>query len=139
MGYFLSNAGATWVKSKTSIEAEGAFAGSGSDAHIASVIGTRMGSALKDVAAPTMVTSIKTITMTALLMAPLIFIDRSQPYFMTCLAKRWASPGLSTLPCYDWTKAYWSPLPLFFLALIILLFYGEFRARFAVNARHAHA
>jgi K(+)-stimulated pyrophosphate-energized sodium pump len=125
MGYFLSNAGATWVKSKTSIEAEGAFGGSGSDAHIASVIGTRMGSALKDVAAPTMITSMKAIAMTALLMAPLIFIDRTQPYFMTCLAKRWATPGLSTLACYDWNKAYWSPLPLAFLAVLIAVFYCE--------------
>ena len=56
---FFSNAGATWVKSKTCIEAEGSFGGSGTDAHAAAVIGARLGSSLKDVAAPTMMSVAK--------------------------------------------------------------------------------
>eukprot|EP00281_Chroomonas_sp_CCMP1168_P022628 CAMPEP_0206232930 /NCGR_PEP_ID=MMETSP0047_2-20121206/11693_1 /ASSEMBLY_ACC=CAM_ASM_000192 /TAXON_ID=195065 /ORGANISM="Chroomonas mesostigmatica_cf, Strain CCMP1168" /LENGTH=918 /DNA_ID=CAMNT_0053656729 /DNA_START=47 /DNA_END=2803 /DNA_ORIENTATION=+ len=124
-GLFMFNAGATWCKSKTSVEAEGAFGGSGSDAHIASVIGTRTGNALKDVAAPTMVTGIKTIAMTALLIAPLIFIDRNAPYYLSCLTDKWAS-SISILACYDWNKAYWAALPLFFLGVLGLIFYFAF-------------
>jgi K(+)-stimulated pyrophosphate-energized sodium pump len=125
---FLFNSGATWVKSKTSVEAEGAFGGSGSDAHIASVIGTRTGSAMKDVAAPTMISCLKTASMTALLIAPLIYIDRSEYFFVKCLSEK-SSLQISVLSCFDWNKAYWATIPFFLLALITAAIYFAFWAK----------
>ena len=67
-----------WVKSKTAVEALGSFGGSGSDAHAASLVGARVGSCFKDVASPTMTAVVKMQALTALVVAPLIFIDSNE-------------------------------------------------------------
>lgn len=121
----ISNAGATWVKSKTVIEALGAFGGSGSDAHAAALVGARTGAAFKDVTAPTMVSVAKMQCLVALVIAPLIFVDVRVAYMAQCFTDL-INSGRSPLACIDWNKAYWAPLPIVFLVVAAIVFYVIF-------------
>jgi K(+)-stimulated pyrophosphate-energized sodium pump len=109
MATVLYNAGACWAKSKTAIEAEGVYNGAGSDAHLASIITARAGSALKDVAAPSICAFIKSISIWSLMTAPTIFISPYMPFVIQCAAQRTAYESIFT--CMDWNKMYWSLLP----------------------------
>jgi hypothetical protein len=71
-----ANAGSIWAKCEASIAHEGQLGGAGSEAHRASWAGARLGGALRDVAGPTALAAMKAAAATALLMAPLIFVDK---------------------------------------------------------------
>ena len=80
LGIMSVNAGSIWAKCEASISYEGKLGGTDSDAHRASWVGTRVGGVLRDVVGPTAITMMKTMAMTALLIAPLIFIDKDISY-----------------------------------------------------------
>eukprot|EP00283_Hemiselmis_rufescens_P003507 CAMPEP_0173423938 /NCGR_PEP_ID=MMETSP1357-20121228/4025_1 /TAXON_ID=77926 /ORGANISM="Hemiselmis rufescens, Strain PCC563" /LENGTH=850 /DNA_ID=CAMNT_0014387101 /DNA_START=63 /DNA_END=2612 /DNA_ORIENTATION=- len=122
LSVFFFNAGACWAKSKTSIEAEGAFGGSGADVHVSAVICTRAGGAFKDVLAPTLVSVSKTTAITSLLIAPLIFIDRNASYYSSCVNDR-SVDRMSVFTCFDWNKSYWVVLPLVLALLVVAATY----------------
>jgi hypothetical protein len=71
-----ANAGSIWAKCEASISYEGLLGGADSEAHRASWVGTRLGGVLRDVAGPTALAVMKTMATAALLMAPLIFVDK---------------------------------------------------------------
>jgi K(+)-stimulated pyrophosphate-energized sodium pump len=120
----LFNAGASWAKSKTAIEAEGVFNGSGSDSHLASISTARAGGALKDVAAPCICAYIKAISIWSLMMAPTIFISPYMPFVIDCAVKRMAYESIFT--CMDWNKAYWAVLPGLMLLAVTGIIYVLF-------------
>lgn len=120
----LFNAGASWAKSKTAIEAEGVFNGSGSDSHLASISTARAGGALKDVTAPVVCAYIKSISIWALMMAPTIFISPYMPFVIQCAVKRTAYDSMFT--CMDWNKVYWVILPGVLLVSITAIIYFVF-------------
>ena len=71
-----ANAGSIWAKCEASIAYEGLLGGADSDAHRASWVGARVGALLRDLVGPLASTTMKTMAMTALLIAPLIFVDK---------------------------------------------------------------
>ena len=71
-----ANAGSIWAKCEASIAYEGLLGGADSEAHKASWVGTRVGALLRDLVGPAAATTAKTMAMTALLIAPLIFVDK---------------------------------------------------------------
>jgi Na+/H+-translocating membrane pyrophosphatase len=120
----LFNSGASWAKSKTAIEAEGVFNGSGSDSHLASISTARAGGALKDVSAPCMCAYIKAISIWSLMMAPTIFISPYMPFVIDCAVKRKAYESILT--CMDWNKVYWAILPSIMLLVVSGMIYFLF-------------
>jgi hypothetical protein len=120
----LFNAGASWVKAKTAIEAEGVFFGSGSDSHLASISSARTGGAFKDVTAPTVCSYIKAISIWSLMITPAIYISPMMPWVIQCAVAR--SGYESVFTCMDWNKAYWAILPGSLLLLITAIIYYGF-------------
>jgi K(+)-stimulated pyrophosphate-energized sodium pump len=100
----LFNAGASFAKSKTAIEAEGLFNGIGSDAHLASTSMARAGGAFKDVTAPILCSQIKSMSIWALFMAPTIFISPYMPFVIECAVTRTTYESIFT--CMDWNKVH---------------------------------
>ena len=43
---------------------------------------------------------------TALVIAPLLFIDRRANYYATCITEH-TQALMSILSCFDWNKSYW--------------------------------
>ncbi len=70
MAIFMSNAGGAWDNAKKYIE-EGHHGGSGSEAHIAAVVGDTVGDPFKDTAGPSINILIKLMTIVSLVFAPL--------------------------------------------------------------------
>ncbi len=70
MAIFMSNAGGAWDNAKKYIE-EGHHGGSGSEAHVASVVGDTVGDPFKDTAGPSINILIKLMTIVSLVFAPL--------------------------------------------------------------------
>ena len=120
----LFNAGASWVKAKTAIEAEGVFFGSGSDSHLASISSARTGGAFKDVTAPTVCSYIKAISIWSLMITPAIYISPMMPWVIQCAVARSGYESIFT--CMDWNKADWAILPGSLLLLITAIIYYGF-------------
>merc|ERR1712216_479528 len=129
----MGNAGASFAKSKTAIEAEGLFNGIGSDAHLASTSMARAGGAFKDVTAPILCSQIKSMSIWALFMAPTIFISPYMPFVIECAVTRTTYESIFT--CMDWNKVYWSILPGVLLIAVNLLVYWFFWSRDSPDSR----
>ncbi|MFB6263229.1 MAG: sodium-translocating pyrophosphatase [Bradymonadaceae bacterium] len=73
MAIFMSNAGGAWDNAKKYIEA-GHHGGDGSEAHKASVVGDTVGDPFKDTAGPSLNILLKLMSVTALVLAPIIAV-----------------------------------------------------------------
>jgi K(+)-stimulated pyrophosphate-energized sodium pump len=71
MAIFMANAGGAWDNAKKYIEA-GHHGGKGSEAHTASVVGDTVGDPFKDTAGPSLNILLKLMSVTALVLAPVI-------------------------------------------------------------------
>lgn len=75
MAVLLSNAGGLWDNAKKKIE-DGMFGGKGTDEHKATVVGDTVGDPFKDTAGPAINPLIKVMNLVALLLAPVLAIDK---------------------------------------------------------------
>jgi K(+)-stimulated pyrophosphate-energized sodium pump len=73
MAIFMSNAGGAWDNAKKYIEADN-HGGKGSEAHKASVVGDTVGDPFKDTAGPSLNILLKLMSVTALVLAPIIAV-----------------------------------------------------------------
>ncbi|MFB6351775.1 MAG: sodium-translocating pyrophosphatase [Bradymonadaceae bacterium] len=74
MAIFMSNAGGAWDNAKKYIEA-GNHGGKGSEAHKASVVGDTVGDPFKDTSGPSLNILLKLMSVTALVLAPVIALS----------------------------------------------------------------
>ena len=74
MAIFMSNAGGAWDNAKKYIEADN-HGGKGSEAHKASVVGDTVGDPFKDTSGPSLNILLKLMSVTALVLAPIIAIN----------------------------------------------------------------
>ncbi len=74
MAIFMANAGGAWDNAKKYIEADN-HGGKGSEAHKASVVGDTVGDPFKDTAGPSLNILLKLMSVTALVLAPIIAVN----------------------------------------------------------------
>ena len=74
LAIFMANAGGAWDNAKKYIEA-GNYGGKGSEAHKASVVGDTVGDPFKDTAGPSLNILLKLMSVTALVLAPIIAVN----------------------------------------------------------------
>mmetsp|Transcript_27418 Transcript_27418/g.56136 ORF Transcript_27418/g.56136 Transcript_27418/m.56136 type:complete len:923 (-) Transcript_27418:111-2879(-) len=127
LAFLFCNAGASWAKAKTAIEAENLYGGPGEEAHLASVAGARAGGPLKDVAAPTIITAMKSMAIISLILAPTIKVGVEREDIQECLNKFLEGTAnmyvRSWEHCFDWNRPYWFILPAFLLGVVSAFFY----------------
>lgn len=77
MAIFMSNAGGAWDNAKKYIEADN-HGGKGSEAHKASVVGDTVGDPFKDTSGPSLNILLKLMSVTALVLAPIIALNTAE-------------------------------------------------------------